>query len=76
MEVLARIRSYEGNQSIAQTPVVVFTDSHLVDDINNSYNAGANSFVRKPFVYAEFQSTVRDVARYWLTLNFPPENVG
>lgn len=76
LEVLARIRSYEGNQSIAQTPVVVFTDSHLVDDINNSYRAGANSFVRKPFVYAEFQSTVRDVARYWLSLNYPPENIG
>lgn len=76
LEVLARIRAYEDNQSIAQTPVVVFTDSHLVDDINKSYNAGANSFVRKPFVYTEFQSTVKDVAQYWLSLNYPPENLG
>jgi two-component system response regulator len=76
LEVLARIRAYEGNESIARIPVVVFTDSHLVDDINNSYKAGANSFVRKPFVYTEFQSTIRDVAQYWLTLNFPAEYAG
>ena len=76
LEVLARIRSFEGNKSIAQTPVVMFTDSHLVEDINDCYSAGANSFVRKPFVYAEFQSTLRDIARYWLSLNYPPEDVG
>lgn len=76
LEVLARIRAFEGNPSIAQTPVVVFTDSHLVDDINKSYDAGANSFVRKPFVYTEFQSVVKDVATYWLSLNYPPENLG
>lgn len=76
MEILARIRAYEGDSAIAQTPVVIFTDSHLLDDINQSYTTGANSFVRKPFVYAEFQTTVRDVARYWLSLNYPPESTG
>ena len=74
MEILTRIRSHEDDRAIAQTPVVIFTDSHLLDDINQSYNTGANSFVRKPFVYAEFQTTVRDVARYWLSLNSPPES--
>lgn len=76
LEILARIRSYQGNKAIAHTPVVMFTDSDLVADINNCYEAGANSFVRKPFGYTEFQSIIKDVARYWLNLNYPAEDAG
>lgn len=69
LEVLRRIRSAVRTRLM---PVVVLTTSGQETDIQASYLAGANSFVRKPVAFEAFEETVRMLGNYWLGLNLPP----
>ena len=69
LEVLRRIRSDHHTKYI---PVVVLTSSDDRRDIVASYQLGANSYVRKPINFDQFQEAVRHVHFYWLRLNEPP----
>ena len=69
LEVLRRIRSDDHTK---YTPVVVLTSSDDQRDIVASYRLGANSYVRKPINFDQFQEAVRHVQFYWLRLNEPP----
>lgn len=66
LEVLSRIR---GDERTRRLPVVVLTSSEDSRQIEESYAAGANSFIRKPTDPAEFSEMVLQVAMYWLLLN-------
>lgn len=69
LEVLRRIRADERYQLL---PVVILTSSDEERDILAGYELGANSYVRKPVVFAEFSKAVADLGRYWLLTNEPP----
>jgi two-component system response regulator len=69
LEVLARVRADERTRLL---PVVVLTSSRDDRDIVESYNLGANSYVRKPVSFDEFSEAVRQLGLYWLVLNEPP----
>ena len=72
LEVLRRIRS---EQSTRLLPVVVLTTSSEQKDVIESYNLGANSFIRKPVKFSEFAEAIRQVGLYWLVMNQPaPKN--
>lgn len=66
LDVLKRIRADERTHSI---PVVVLTTSSEERDIVDSYNLGANSYVRKPVDFVEFAEAVKTLGMYWLLLN-------
>lgn len=66
LDVLREIRS---NPRTKFLPVVVLTTSSEERDIVESYQLGANSFVRKPVVFAEFVEAVRALGVYWLLVN-------
>lgn len=68
LEVLKRVRQDERTKMI---PVVVLTSSDAEDDMKASYEAGANSFVRKPVDPLEFSDMVTNLGLYWLLLNIP-----
>ena len=63
LEVLRRIRS---DQRTRILPVVVVTSSDEQRDIAESYNRGANSYVRKPVSFDKFREAIRQLHLYWL----------
>jgi len=68
LEVLRRVRADERFRGL---PVVVLTSSTEERDVVESYRLGANSYVRKPVVFAEFAEAVRQLGLYWLVINEP-----
>lgn len=69
LDVLRQIRSDERTKKI---PVVVLTSSDDESQIEESYELGANSFIRKPADPAEFSEMVLQLGMYWLLLNRTP----
>ncbi len=69
LEVLHRLRTDERTRLL---PVVILTSSDEQRDIVQSYNLGANSYVRKPVDFAAFAEALRELGLYWLVLNLPP----
>ncbi|MBL8442795.1 MAG: response regulator [Zoogloeaceae bacterium] len=68
LEVLRRIRA---DERTALLPVVILTTSSEPRDIEQAYQLGANSYIRKPVDYQQFVQTVAALASYWLSLNVP-----
>jgi two-component system, response regulator len=66
LEVLRHMRE---NEETKLVPVVVFTSSDEEGDILQSYELGANSYIRKPVDYESFMEAVQAVIAYWLSLN-------
>ena len=66
--LIRRIRSHPLTKFI---PVVVLTSSNEDEDMLNSYESGANSYVRKPVEFAAFASAVARLGIYWMLLNEP-----
>ena len=69
LEVLQKIR---GDERTRLLPVVILTTSSEDKDRIESYNLGANSFVRKPVDFNEFTGAVNQLGLYWLLLNESP----
>lgn len=64
-QTLEQIRS---DPSFTRIPVVVMTTSGADEDIARSYDAGANSYVRKPVTFERLVDAVRAMGRYWLEI--------
>lgn len=70
LEVLERLRADSRTHLL---PVVILTSSDEERDRLQSYQKGANSFVRKPLDFGEFSQTVASLGVYWLAINETPE---
>jgi len=68
-EVLRRIR---GDERTRRIPVVILTSSKEEQDMMQSYNSGANSYIRKPVDFMQFTEVVRNLGLYWLMMNETP----
>ena len=69
LDVLERIRK---NPITEHVPVVVLTSSNEQQDKVQSYNLGANSYVRKPVDFEQFIEAARQLGLFWLVLNEVP----
>ena len=68
LEVLRQIRA---NPATRLLPVVMLTSSSEDRDIIESYNLGANSYVRKPVDFDQFTEAVCQLGLYWALVNEP-----
>ena len=69
LELLERIRSVK---QLKLLPVVILTSSKEDQDICESYNLGANSYIQKPVDFDQFVQAIRTLGLYWLVLNVSP----
>jgi two-component system response regulator len=69
LEVLRRLRA---DPRTRRLPVVMLTSSKEEQDLIESYDLGANSYVRKPVDFARFAEAVHQLQLYWLVLNEQP----
>ena len=66
LEVLRRIRA-ESRTTLL--PVVILSTSREIIDMQQAYNLGANSYVRKPVDFERFQHLIGVLGEYWLNIN-------
>jgi len=69
LDVLRRIRADERTRRL---PVVVLTSSGEEKDIVQSYDLGANAYVRKPVDFNEFAQAAKTLGLFWLLVNEAP----
>jgi CheY-like chemotaxis protein len=71
-EFLAWLKS---KPELSKIPVVVLTSSDHQRDVNQAYTLGANSFLVKPFDFAEHVRLAKTVRDFWLVQNKLPSKV-
>ncbi len=69
IEVLAKIKK---DPTLKRIPVIMLTTSEREEDIVNSYEHYANSYLTKPVGFKEFEDKIRQIDLYWMILNEPP----
>lgn len=69
LEALKQIKS---SAHYRHLPVVILTTSSAEQDIRESYNLGAASFVTKPITFSQLVETMNALQAYWLgTVRLP-----
>jgi two-component system, response regulator len=66
LQVLRQIRADERTSHL---PVVILTTSNEEQDITQSYDLGANSYIRKPVDFNQFVDAIQYLGLYWLVMN-------
>jgi len=69
LEVLHKMRSSVRTRSV---PVVVLTTSDEQRDVADSYQLGANSYIRKPVDTNDFFEAIQSLELYWTVRNVSP----
>jgi two-component system response regulator len=64
--VLQRLRAHPVTRLLR---VVILTSSKQEQDILQSYDLGADSYIRKPVDFEKFVEAVGQLGLYWLLLN-------
>ena len=63
------LRYIKGEEDTRTIPVVMFTSSSERQDIDRSYQLGANSYLVKPIDFLEFSAAIQQMELYWLRTN-------
>jgi len=66
LEVMRRVRADERTRLLS---VVILTSSNEEQDLLEGYKSGANSYIRKPVDFTQFEEYVKNISLYWLVLN-------
>ena len=66
------LKEIKGDPKLRSIPVVIFTTSKATQDINSTYNMGANSFIVKPVTYDGLIEVMNALAEYWFEITELP----
>lgn len=69
LEVLRQARA---DPRTRRLPIVILTTSSEEQDVAQSYDLGANSYIRKPVDFIQFANAVEHLGLYWLVINEQP----
>lgn len=61
-QVLTQIKN---DPLLRRIPVVVLTTSHRDEDVLQTYQAGANTFIQKPAEFPRYRDLVATLRQYW-----------
>ena len=67
MNGLTGLRRLRADPRTKPLPIVIFTSSSEDEDMIDSYDLGANSYVRKPVDFEQFAEATRQYGMYWLS---------
>ena len=71
------LREIKADPELRNIPVVVLTTSKAEQDIAQSYDLGANSFISKPVTFAGLVEAMRGLGKYWFDIvELPPAPQG
>jgi CheY-like chemotaxis protein len=62
------LREIKADPELRDIPVVILTTSKAEDDIGQSYNLGANSFITKPVTFQGLVEVMRGLGKYWFDI--------
>lgn len=62
-------KAIKGDERTKRIPVVIMTSSKEENDIIDSYNLGANSYIVKPLDFGSLADVARQAGFYWLAIN-------
>jgi CheY-like chemotaxis protein len=72
VQLLRKIRQMD---KLRYVPIIMITSSNEDRDLKASYDAGANSYIRKPVSSADFGALIYRLCAYWLQANEPPPSL-
>ena len=65
MDGMQTLKILKSSKSYSHIPVVVYTTSHSEQDVHESYQFGANTYIAKPTGFMEMESCLRCLFDYW-----------
>jgi CheY-like chemotaxis protein len=66
------LKEIKADPHLKQIPVVVLTTSKAEEDIFNTYNLGANSFIIKPPTFTALVEMMKTLGQYWFEVTELP----
>jgi len=69
-EALKEIKS---DPELRKIPVVILTTSKAPDDVTQTYDLGANSYIAKPITFDALVDIARSLGKYWFEIVELPE---
>ena len=72
---LEALQEIKGDPYLRSIPVIILTTSALPEDVQTSYDSGANSFIVKPLNYDDLEALVTSLQAYWDGIvSLPPKD--
>jgi len=65
----------KADPDLMKIPVIVLTTSDAEQDIEKCYEAGANSYVKKPVDLEGFIKAIARLTEYWLDVSLLPKSI-
>lgn len=74
---LEALKEIKTDPQLRRIPVVILSTSRREEDIYNTYDLGANSFITKPVTFASLVEVMKTLVKYWFEIvKLPLETVG